>query len=315
MASVLVEKPGFLSTVQDAGRRGYAHLGISASGAADPLALRLGNLLLGNDERAAALEMTLVGGSFAFDADAVVALTGSDFGATLSGRPLPLWEPVSLRAGDRLVLGPTRSGARCYLCVYGGIDVPPVLGSRSTHLLSGLGGLDGRKLSAGDALPIGSAAAGTGAPSRPLAASAVADLYAPQPIRFTPGPQADCFAPETIGRLAASTYTVSEDSNRMGIRLTGPPLQRVLAGEMLTEGVSLGAVQVPENGQPIILWVEHQTTGGYPKIGNVCSADLHLVGQLRPRATVRFRPVTLAEARRLLVKQEAFLQRFAAERT
>jgi biotin-dependent carboxylase-like uncharacterized protein len=315
MAAIRVEKPGFLSSVQDRGRCGYAHLGISASGAADPLALRLGNLLLGNDASAAAIEMTLVGGSFVYEGAALVALTGADFGALLSGRAMPRWEPVRVQSGDHLTIGATRSGARCYLCVRGGIDVPEVLGSRSTHLLSGLGGLDGRQLAAGDVLAIGAAEAAPGARPRTLAPSIIDGLYGSKTIRFTPGPQADSFAPGTMELLAASTYTVSEDSNRMGIRFTGPALERGKAGEMLTEGVSLGAIQVPENGLPIVLWVEHQTTGGYPKVGNVCSADMHLVGQLRPRDAVRFQPIPMTAARHLLVEREALLQRLATGRT
>ena len=156
-ASIRVEKPGFLSTIQDLGRPGYAHLGISAAGAADPLALRLGNLLLGNDAGAAAIEMTLVGGTLAFESHAVVALTGADFEARLEGREAPMWEAFDVRAGERLTLGTARSGVRCMVCVRGGIDAPRVLGSASTHLRSGVGGLAGRALGAGDALQIGTA--------------------------------------------------------------------------------------------------------------------------------------------------------------
>src|SRR5215470_11987132 len=158
MNSLLIKNPGLLTTVQDLGRQGYGPVGVSASGAADPIAIRLGNRLVGNSENAAAIEMTLLGGEFEFGQDAVVAVTDSDFGATLNGVNAPAYESVQVKGGQSIKFGPTRAGARCYLCVGGGICVPGVLGSRSTHLLSGLGGLEGRALRKGDVLPIGSAA-------------------------------------------------------------------------------------------------------------------------------------------------------------
>ena len=294
MSAVRVEKPGLLSTVQDLGRPGYAHLGISASGAADALALRLGNLAVGNEHDAPAIEMTLVGGTFGFEADAVVAITGADFGPRLATRTIPRWQAVEVRRGDRLELGPSRSGARCYLCVRGGIDVPRVFGSASTHVLTGIGGWHGRPLAAGDVLPIG-------APSRAGACRSldlrwIESAYAPAPLRITRGPQADWFDDGMLDRLRSSTYSVLEQSNRMGIRLVGPAITRASTRQLVTEGVALGAIQIPESGQPIVLFVEHQTTGGYPKIAAVCTADMHRVGQLRPRDRVGFELRTLEEA-------------------
>jgi antagonist of KipI len=287
---IRVISPGFLTTVQDLGRFGYAHLGISASGAADPLALRAGNLLVGNAENAAALEMTLVGGAFEFEADAVVALTGSDFGADL-----PLWSAFEVKAGRTLRWGAARTGARCYLCVRGGIGVPKVMGSASVHLLTGVGG---RALRTGDVLPIGEEAI-----RRPRPATAGAPQYSDRRLlRATPGPQAGWFADE----LYRAPYGVSEESNRMGLRLRGAAIPSP-PGQMITEGVPLGAVQVPPDGQPIILFVEHQTTGGYPKPANVISADFGRLGQLRPRDEVRFEAVTFDRALDLLREQERWL--------
>jgi len=307
MSALHVVKPGFLSTLQDLGRRGLAHLGISASGAADALAYRLGNLLVGNDDNAPAIEMTLVGGTFALTGDVLVVLTGADFGAVLTrstsdgSTPLPPWQPTHVYNGDSLVLGASRSGARGYLCVRGGFDVPPSLGSVSTHLVTGLGGL-GRPLQSGDTLAIQPAEP---VPSRvTLDARWLAAQYAPQAFRITPGPQADWFTPEAHARLASETYEVLEQSNRMGIRLSGAALERHGSGDLLTEGVALGAIQVPENGQPIILFVEHQTTGGYPKIANIASIDMHRVGQLRPRDRLRFAWVPFDDARRLYLQRE-----------
>jgi antagonist of KipI len=281
-----------LTTVQDLGRFGWAHFGVSASGAADPFALRAGNLLVGNAENAAALEMTLIGGAFEFEADAVVALTGSDFGAGL-----PLWSPVEVNAGQTVRCGPSQSGARCYLAVRGGIGVAKVMGSASTHLTTGVGG---RALRPGDVLPIGNEAV-----RQPRsAAKDTPPLLPGEALRVTDGPQAGNFADD----LYRATYTVSEESNRMGLRLRGPAIPSA-AGHMLTEGVPLGAVQVPPDGQPIILFVEHQTTGGYPKPANVISADFRRLGQLRPRDQVTFERVTIEQALRLLQRQEQWLYR------
>jgi KipI family sensor histidine kinase inhibitor len=286
--------PGLQTTVQDLGRFGYTHFGVSASGAADPLALRAGNLLVGNAENAAALEMTLVGGSFAFEMDAVISLTGSDFGAGL-----PLWTAVEIKAGQTVRCGATRSGARGYLAVRGGIGVPKAMGSASVHVMTGVGG---RPLRAGDVLSIGDAAI-----RRPRTGGPRGRHHAPEfartgPLRVTPGPQAHWFSDE----LYAAAYQVAEESNRMGIRLRGPAIPSP-AGHMLTEGVPLGAIQIPPDGQPIILFVEHQTTGGYPKPANVISADFWRLGQLRPRDEVRFERVTLEQASALLRQQEQWL--------
>ncbi len=290
MSRIRVAAPGLQTTVQDLGRFGYAQYGISASGAADPLALRAGNLLVGNAENAAALEMTLVGGAFEFEGNAVVALTGSDFGADL-----PPWTAVEVRGGQTVRCGATRSGARSYLCVRGGIDVPMAMGSRSTHIVTGVGG---RPLLAGDVLAIGDAAV-----RRPRTASVDPPVsQRKEVLRATAGPQADWFQ----GELCQGSYTVTEESNRMGLRLRGAAIPSP-AGHMLTEGVALGAVQVPPDGQPIILFVEHQTTGGYPKPANVISADFWRLGQLRPRDELRFETVEMDEALKLMQAQEKWL--------
>lgn len=292
MNHLRVISPGIQTTVQDLGRFGYAHFGVSASGAADPLAFRAGNLLVGNAENAAALEMTLVGGTFEFEQPSVIALTGSDFGAGL-----PLWTPVEVKAGERVVCAATRTGARCYLSIRGGLDVPKVMGSASVHVMTGVGG---RPLRAGDVLAIGDAAVRR---PRPPARGAPEDTRSTV-LRATPGPQADWFADE----LYRGVYTVSEESNRMGLRLRGAAMVSH-AGHMLSEGVALGAVQVPPDGQPIVLFVEHQTSGGYPKPANVISADFCRLGQLRPRDEVRFEPIGIEQAVELMRDQEQWLRR------
>lgn len=289
MNAIRVLRPGFQTTVQDLGRFGYAHQGVSASGAADAAALRAGNLLVGNSENAPALEMTLVGGAFEFKSDAVVALAGSDFQAGL-----PLWAAMEVTAGTVIRFGASQSGARCYLAVRGGIDVPRVLGSASAHLLTGIGG---DILRAGDVLKIGDAAV-----RNPRREPARPPQWPAGVLHVTAGPQADWFGDE----LYRGSYVVQEESNRMGLRLRGPAIPSP-AGTMLTEGVPLGAIQVPPDGQPIILFVEHQTTGGYPKPANVISADLSRVGQLRPRDELRLELVTIDQALALLRAQEQWL--------
>jgi antagonist of KipI len=282
-----VQSPGLLTTVQDLGRFGYGPLGVSPCGAADPVALRLGNRLVGNPDSAPALEMTLLGGTFQFPDGAEVAVTGSDFG-------VPVWASRRIEPGETLVFGPTRGGARCYLCVRGGVAVPRFLGSASTQLAAGIG----RRLRAGDVLPIGE----TAGAFRPCA------VYGPpvprKALRVTAGPQADWFAAD----IRRAEYRVTENSDRAGLRLAGPPVEQLdPARTMITEGVPLGAVQVPPGGQPIILFVDQQTTGGYPKIANVIAADVASAGQLRPRDTIRFEPVSPAEARALLIEEERIL--------
>ncbi|MBV9573811.1 MAG: biotin-dependent carboxyltransferase [Acidobacteriales bacterium] len=305
MSVIEVLAPGLLTTVQDLGRPGFGPMGVSAAGAADPLALQIGNRLVDNARGAAALEMTLLGGSFRFPEGAVVALAGSDFGPLLDDIPIEMWALIKLGPGQTLKLGPSRSGARCYLCVRGGIAAGMFLGSASTDVLSGLGGYNGRPLRKGDVLNIGE----TEGPFRKaaLGSEALKKLSPRKVLRLTPGPQSDWFPESSQQLFYGNSYRVSEESNRMGLRLKGPPVLAGAGGGMITEGVSLGAIQIPEGGQPIILFVEQQTTGGYPKIANVISADLSSVGQLRPRDEVRFEKVSWEMARAALREQEALL--------
>jgi antagonist of KipI len=306
MPVIRVVEPGFQTSVQDLGRIGCAHFGLSVAGAADTLSPRLGNLMVGNPENSATLEMTLHGGTFHFEGRALVALTGSDFGSTLDGEAVPNWTPFEVKSGQILRCGATRAGARCYLCVHGGIYVPEVLGSASTHLLAGVGGFEGRALREGDELT-------TAAPSNPLLTIAhvhpqhVWRWLSPGLLRVTAGPQCHWFKQEPAERFFREPYTVSESSDRMGLRLSGRKILLHHKTELLTEGVSLGAIQVPPDGQPIVLLPEHQTTGGYPKIANVTSADLPRAGQLKPHDEVRFELIGLEEAAAILREQEEWI--------
>lgn len=310
MSTIQVQSPGMFTTVQDLGRYGYGPLGVSPSGAADPIALRVGNLLAGNIESAAALEMTLLGGTFLFPDGAVIALAGAEFSATVDGAPLVMWTACEIRPGATLRIGGAQSGARCYLCVRGGIAVPLLLGSASTHILTGLGGFVGRPLKRGDILQIGKPS-GT---QRTIVRETLRKLAPRKILRATDGPQSDWFSRASVELFFASAYQVTEESNRMGLRLEGPTLETPHAnqytetsGQMISEGVSLGAIQVPAGGKPIILFVEQQTTGGYPKIANIISADLPGIGQLRPRDEIRFEHVSAETARALIREQEELL--------
>ena len=308
MSAIEVLSPGLLTTVQDLGREGFGPMGVSPSGAADALALRIGNRLIGNTEGAPGLEMTLLGGTFQFQGACVVAMTGSDFGATLDGDALPPWQSFEVKPGQTLRLGPTRSGARCYLCVQGGIAVQPFLGSASTHLLSGLGGHEGRALRKGDVLKVGGSDGTSRTGTFACSPKALSHLAPRKVLRVTPGPQNHWFPKPAQKSFYANTYRVTEEANRMGLRLEGPAIPGGAHGEMISEGVSLGAVQIAASGLPIILFVEQQTTGGYAKIANVISVDLHSVGQLRPRDEIRFELVSFDTARKLLIELEKLLQ-------
>ena len=280
-----IEASGPRATVQDMGRPGYAALGVGRSGAADRAALRLANRLVGNPEQCAGLELTLGGLRARFREPALVAVTGAPCPVDVDGRPVGgapgMNAPFPIRAGQLLRIGTPERGLRTYLAVRGGIDVPPVLGSRSTDTLSGVGpAVPGP----GTLLPIGRAGADFPntdlAPLGPPADDALAVL---------PGPRADRFVPSAISVLTSSAYTVTADADRVGIRLDGPRLERAGRGELPSEGMVRGALQVPPDGRPILFLADHPVTGGYPVLAVVRGADLDRAGQLRPGAAVRFR--------------------------
>jgi len=276
-----VLRAGPLTTVQDLGRPGWAHLGVPRSGALDQPALRLANRLVGNPDGAAGLEVTLTGCALRLTEPGTIAVTGARAAVRVAGEPVGFGEPVPVPAGAVVELGRARQGVRSYVAVAGGIAVEPVLGSRATDTLSGLGPA---RLVDGDTLPLGPA---TGPPARPPAAP-------PHPppdvvdLRISFGPRDDWFTSASIEAMLVSAYTMSPLSNRVGARLAGPALTRARAAELPSEGVVLGAVQVPADGQPLVFLADHPTTGGYPVVAVVDGADLPLLAQARPGTTVRF---------------------------
>ncbi|MBJ6142714.1 biotin-dependent carboxyltransferase family protein [Hymenobacter sp. BT559] len=322
--SLSVIRPGLLTTVQDLGRPGYQHLGVVLSGALDAVALRVANLLVGNPQTAAGLEITLLGPAIRFEADHLVALTGADLSPTLNGQPLPLHRPVAVRAGTVLAFGAARAGCRAYLAVAGCLAVPLALGSRSTYLRASLGGWHGRALQADDELPVGTfspaaqrlwqllAPAGLPAPwvaARWLPGPALYPLPHAQPvIRAVRGPEYEQFAQASQRAFWHEPFTITPAADRMGYRLQGPALTRDSAPELLSSAVTFGTVQVPPGGQPIVLLADAQTTGGYPRLAQVITADFSALAQARPGQSLQFQEVSLAEAQALYLAQERRLQ-------
>lgn len=288
-----VLRAGIFSTVQDRGRPAFRNAGVPLSGAMDPFALRVGNLLVGNDENAAGVEVTLGGAEFLFPRGAVVAVTGASY------EGVPGWKPLALDPGQSLRLGPCLRGARGYVAVRGGISVPLVLGSRSTYQRGGWGGHEGRRLQDGDLVPIEDAAAGH-VPAI-MAAWSLRPEYSDAPVlRVVAGAQSEWFG----AALTSREFRVDPRSDRMGLRLAGEALAARGARELASSGVVPGTIQVPTDGQPIVLGADAQTIGGYPQAGHVAAVDLPLVAQLRPGDRVRFRTITLAEAQWLALQRE-----------
>lgn len=307
MSFLKITSPGFQTTVQDLGRFHFAHLGVSPAGAADPVAFRLGNRLVDNPPNTPAIEMTLLGGTFEFEDARAIALTGSDCEPMLDHRPIPVWKSLFVRAGQTLQCRAMKEGARSYLCIRGGVSVSKIMESAATHLQTGIGGWHGRALQKGERLPLGPTSHGEAFHPRSVREEARSYLQERTTIRITRAPQADDFPRASHALLRAAPYVVSDASNRVGLRLQGETIVRERTEEPITEGVSLGAIQVPPDGQPILLFVEHPTTGGYPKIANVISADRCKVGQLKPRDSIRFQYVEVEEAIRLLREQDRLL--------
>jgi len=299
--SINVLKPGFQSTIQDLGRNGFSHYGISKSGAADDLSIRLGNLIVGNNENAASIEMTLVGGEFKFNIDSTIVLTGSKFAAMIDDKSIPFNEIVKIGANQTLSIGQTMEGARCYLAVKGGIDVTNVFSSKTTHLTSKMGGIDGRALIKDDQLMIGKSMTGVA----PIVYNNILDINMSK-LLIIKGIQENYISKLTWKNFLNQEYKVSNLSSRMGIRLEGESLNLENNNEIITEGVPLGAIQLPRSGNPIISFVEHQTTGGYPKIANVISSEMHKVGQLKPGDKFKFELISLDEAEKLHFERENF---------
>ena len=305
-------KPGMLTTVQDAGRWGFQARGVPVAGPMDPVSHRLANALVGNGRDAALLEVTMLGPELEFGDERLVAVAGAEFDLRLDGRQVPSHAPFTVSAGSHLRFGARRRGARAYLAISGGITVTTVFGSRATHLVSAMGGVNGRALRAGDRLPLG---------VRPRLSRAALPLPARESrsdpaatLRVLPGPQADYFAPDALDVLQSAPYVVAPHSDRMGFRLEGPRLTHARGADIISDATPLGVLQVPASGQPILLMADRQTTGGYPKIATVIAADLPLAGQLAPADTIAFVVCTPRDALTALIAQERALMALEGRR-
>ena len=306
-----VDSPGPLTTVQDLGRYGYQRFGVPVSGAMDKFALRAGNLMVGNRGNAAALEFTLAGPKLLVLRSCRVAVTGAEAPVELDGMSVPQWQAFNATAGSVLNVGTTVDGLRGYLCLSGGIKVPRVLGSRSTYLKSGFGGFKGRAVSQDDVIQVGRTQLGAvvmqGEPD-----PSIAPYYGDEhDVRVVLGPQHEAFTDEGKFTLLNSVFTVAPQSDRVGYRLMGPVIEHSGSSDIVSDGAPMGAVQVPGDGQPIVLMADRGVTGGYAKIATVISADLPLVAQARPDDSVQFRAVTVEEAEQIRWEQEAILHALA----
>ena len=284
--TIRVVEPGLLTTVQDRGRWGHQARGVPVAGPMDEVSHQLANLLVGNQPDCATLEVTLVGPTLEFLAETTFAVVGAEFELWLDAAPTPTNTPRQAGRGSRLRFGRRGGGARAYLALAGGIDVPPVLGSRSTDLASGLGGLGGRPLRGGDQLRVGQ-----GAGPRVFCVPPAAPVTLPEggaTVRVLPGPDADRFDPRAMEVFGQARFTLGPESNRMGYRLRGPSLELARTDPVLSSATPVGTVQVPPSGQPILLMADRQTTGGYATIATVISADLPVAGQLAPGDWIAF---------------------------
>lgn len=303
--SITVRQAGIQTTVQDLGRPMWQHLGVPVGGAMDSSAHRIANLLVGNDADAAALECTLGGVALQFGAPALVALTGRDISASLDGTTIPPWHPFLARRGGLLVL---HTGCRTSIAVAGGLDVPVILDGRGTSLLAGFGGWQGRALRREDVIPIGEAPARANRMIASLeakgrivagwsASAALQPAYATVPtLRFIAGPEWNLLTDASRAVLLGDTFRIAPESDRMGFRLSGHTLSLATSREMLSSGVTIGTIQLPPGGAPIVLMADRQTTGGYPRLGDVISVDLPLLAQLRPGDYLRFAPTSVETA-------------------
>ena len=302
-----VEHPGILTTVQDEGRFGYERFGMSPAGPMDLTAFHVANILVGNSRGESALEATVMGPTLRFDGDTVIAVTGADMFPKLNGEPCPRYQALAVRAGDQLQMGTVKEGCRAYIAFAGGVDVPPIMGSRSTALVNRVGGMQGRRLEKGDRLSLLMPKAPLGELSRRTAPIPEAQGHEVT-VRVVLGPQDDAFTQEGLDHFLSRPYTVSRDFDRMGCRLEGPVIAHKTDGNIISDGIAAGAVQVPTSGQPIIMLAERQTVGGYSKIATVISADLPVVGQCKAGDVVRFRAVSVEEAHKILRETDRVLR-------
>lgn len=317
--TIKIIKPGLLSTIQDLGRFGSQKYGVIVGGAMDSIALRIANILVGNAEGEAVIEVTMFGTEIQILEEKIVAVTGGNLSPKVDGKEIPMWRPILLKKDQVITFKSPTSGCRAYLTISGGLDVPKVMESKSTHIHAKIGGYQGRKLEKGDIISCGESTELSKLFLKQIKASKLPyHWFAAYPIfynipktnkiRVLKGSEFDYFNKESQRNFFNNYYEVTKDSNRMGYQLEGPKLALNEQFEVLSEGVTYGTIQVPSNGKPIILMAERQTTGGYPKIGEVATVDLPKLAQLQPRNKIKFEIISLEEAEKLLIDQENAVQ-------
>ena len=305
--SITVLNPGLLTTVQDQGRIGYQQFGVSVSGVMDPRSASLANILVGNDEKEAVLECTMMGPHLQFNQANCIAITGGDLMPTLDGKPIPNYTAVKVEAGQVLKFTMPKTGCRAFIAFAGGLDIPEVMGSRSTYMKAKIGGVEGRKLAKDDVI-------GFRAPKAELKNMnfrSMASEFVPRKeytVRVVLGPQDDYFTDAGIQTFLSEVYSVTAEFDRMGCRLEGAVIQHKDGGDIISDGIAFGAIQVPSSGNPIIMLGDRQTTGGYTKIANVISADFRILAQLKQGDKVRFEKVSVKAAQDALLTQRAALK-------
>lgn len=300
-----VLKPGLLTTIQDIGRHGYQAMGFSVCGAMDEEAFKYANILVGNDPNAAAIEVTLLGPHLKVLDNSVMAITGADLGAKINGEEVRLWQAFNVRPGDEISFGGQRSGCRAYIAVSGGIEVPLVMGSRSTYIRAKIGGLEGCVLKTGDVLQRGIANIEPfNLKERKVPDDLIPSYDSKITLRVILGPQDDYFSENGIKTFLSSEYTVTNESDRMGYRLDGPKIEHLKGADIISDGIPLGAIQVPGHGFPIIMLADRQSLGGYAKIATIISSDIPKIAQAKPGDKIRFSAISYDDAVEILKIRE-----------
>ena len=307
MAMIKIINPGLFTTIQDRGRWGYQRFGMPVAGAMDLFSLRVSNILVGNNEYDAALETTLLGPEILFDCDELISITGANMGPKINNSPVPMWTTLFIQAGDKLSFSKIKSGFRSYIAFSRGLDVPEIMGSRSTFIRGNLGGYNGRKLNSKDEISLGNKPIGNTGSYLP---KEFIPVYAKDnTIRVILGPQDDYFTEEAKETFLSSQYTITNEADRMGYRLDGPKIQHVEGPDIISDGIVFGSIQVPGDGLPIIMMADRQTTGGYTKIAVVITPDLPILAQMSPGSTMNFKSISIEKSHKIYKEYEEGLQR------
>ena len=299
---IIFHDGGLLTTVQDAGRRGYQRYGLGVSGAVDVQSYVYANVLVGNVNNEAVLEITLLGPKIEFTSSAVIAITGGNLSPALNGEPCPMYRAIKIKQGDMLSFGAVKSGCRAYIAFAGGLEITPIMGSRSTYIKANLGGYEGRKLMQGDEIAFRKP--GACPPNVENRAMKAPHFRGKYEVRVLMGPQEESFTDDGVHTFLNSDYSVTNEFDRMGYRLTGPKIQHVKDGNIITDGIAFGAIQVPDGGEPIIMLSDRQTTGGYAKIASVINVDMTMIAQCKAGDTVRFVKTDIETAQDVFVAQK-----------